>query len=258
MKRPSTRFIVLTSMCAALYAAGIVATLIPTPWGVGHFRPAVVIPAFFAFIGGPWVAAIGAAIGTFLGDIIGLTPAGLSNPILSLVAGVPANFFGFLTLGYLIKKFNTWRDFVWISLVSLTIGNFIAGFAVAFSLGIVFGPSLASIESRIALGLGLMLYWIITMIPFVLILVPILVRYLSPIAGLAVNFRTEGRISMLNGANLAGLILFIIAYLVGFPLRDFIATLANPMILVILSLIAGIVATIIGSYTIRRSEERKI
>ena len=43
--------------CAALYAVAIAVTaFVPTPWGVGQFRPAVVIPVIYALLGGPLVA----------------------------------------------------------------------------------------------------------------------------------------------------------------------------------------------------------
>src|SRR3990170_8513552 len=84
----------LISISAALYAVAIALTaFIPTPWGVGSFRPGVLIPAFFALIYGPIVGGVGAAIGCFIGDLVQST-FGLTNPLLSLVAGVPGNFVG--------------------------------------------------------------------------------------------------------------------------------------------------------------------
>src|SRR5208337_3058880 len=72
--------------CAALYAVAIAATaFVPTPWGVGQFRPGVVIPAIYAFIGAPIEAGLGAAIGTFIGSFIlqaagtGLGPLGCGS-----------------------------------------------------------------------------------------------------------------------------------------------------------------------------------
>jgi uncharacterized membrane protein len=84
----------MVSLSAALYAVAISVTApIPTPWGVGHFRPGVVVPAVFAVVAGPYVAGIGAALGTFVGSVV-LSSVGLSNPLLSLVAGFPGNFAG--------------------------------------------------------------------------------------------------------------------------------------------------------------------
>lgn len=62
--------------------------------GVG-FLPAVVIPAVFAALYGPWVGGVGAAIGIFLRDIVVH-----GNAALSLVAGVPPNFIVFFLIGY--------------------------------------------------------------------------------------------------------------------------------------------------------------
>lgn len=259
-----SRKVALTAMCAALYAAGIYLLLIPTPWGVGQLRIAVVIPAFFAFLGGPWVAAIGAAIGTFIGDVIALTPAGLSNPLLSLVAGVPANFFGFLVFGYLIKRFNNWKDFTWINLVSLTIGNAIAGFSVAAFLGIIFGPSLPSIESRIYLGLGLTIFWVVTMLPFNLTLVPLMVKYLAPLTKQEIVMKGEAY-PIFNLATVLGVLLLLIGFVLEFPLRGYTYFLINLVskglsveFITASILIAGIASMIIGSLGRFRKENEKV
>lgn len=76
MEKHKIKSIVLITLCATLYASLIALTAtIPTPWGVGHFRPAVVIPALFALIANPWIAAFGAALGTQIGSFI--LPTGL-------------------------------------------------------------------------------------------------------------------------------------------------------------------------------------
>jgi hypothetical protein len=259
MQLRRTRFIALTAMCAALYAVSIVAfSMIPTPWGIGHFRPTVVIPAFFAFIGGPWVAAIGAAIGTFLGDVAGLWPMRLSNPLLSLAAGVPANFIGFLLFGYLIKRYNTLQDFVWVTLVTLIVGNFIAGIGVAFSLGILIQAiGDLSLTGRLILAIGLMLYWVVTMLPFMYVIVPLLVRYLSPIMPMAIKMQSGNVpiVSML--AIFIGIILIVFSYLVGFPLKDFFVSYFNVGEAAIFSFIAGILSIVLGAIS-PRVYERKI
>ena len=58
--RKPTLLLTATIMCAALYAIGsYVTAYIPSPWGAGQFRPAVVIPSLFATIFGPLPAGIG-------------------------------------------------------------------------------------------------------------------------------------------------------------------------------------------------------
>ncbi|MEM3579054.1 MAG: ECF transporter S component, partial [Candidatus Bathyarchaeia archaeon] len=96
---PKSLTVVLTALCAALYAVGAYATsYIQSPWGMGQFRPAVVIPAFFATVFDPWTASIGAALGTLICDSAkhGTLYMG------SLIAAVPGNFIGFFLFGYII------------------------------------------------------------------------------------------------------------------------------------------------------------
>lgn len=243
-----SRFVAYSAICAALYAVGIIATaVIPTPWGIGHFRPAVVIPAFFAFLGGPWVAAIGAALGTFLGDIFGLAPLGLSNPILSLVAGVPANFFAFLLFGYLIRKFNSWRHFVWINLLALFIGNAIAALGVVLSLNIFIAYNAPLNDAiRMTMFIGLTLFWVVTMLPFMLILLPLILKYAEKSVRMAVTFKGESY-SVSLSAVIAGIILLSLAFLLAFPLSVYFEKLFNTNFAAALSFISGIVAIILGS-----------
>jgi len=251
-------FITLTAMCAALYAVSIVAfSFIATPWGIGHFRPTVVIPAFFAFLGGPWIAAIGAAIGTFLGDVVGLWPMGLSNPLLSLVAGVPANFLGFLLFGYLIKRYNTLQDFVWVTLLALIVGNFIAGMGVAFSLGILIqAVGDLSLTDRLMIAIGLMLYWVVTMLPFMYVLVPLLIRYLSPIMPMAIKMQSGEVPGIGVLAIFVGIILLAFSYLVGFPLKHFFVLYFNVEEAAIFSFIAGVSSIVLGAISPRVYEKK--
>jgi hypothetical protein len=186
-------FISLTSICASLYAISIILTAyLPTPWGVGHLRLGIIIPAIFALLGGPWVAGIGAAIGSFLGDIFGLVPFGRTDPILALFAGVPANFVGFFIFGYLIKKYGNWGSFLLISFIALLIGNFIAALNVVIYIGFLFplnhpwatfsGVLLhESLNLKVGLILGFLLFWLLTMLPVMLFAFPPLVKALSPL-----------------------------------------------------------------------------
>jgi hypothetical protein len=173
----------MVSLSAALYAVAISVTApIPTPWGVGHFRPGVVVPAVFAVVTGPYVAGIGAALGTFVGSVV-LSSVGLSNPLLSLVAGVPGNFAGFFLLGWLCRR-GGWRMFVAATLLSLLVGNFIAASGVLLYFSYVV-PTWAGWppDVKLATILGLTLFWMVTMVPFILPLVPALLRVLKPFSG---------------------------------------------------------------------------
>ena len=95
--------IAVTGICAALYAVIGLLTSFGLSVGGVAFWPAVVVPAIFAVLFGPWVGGIGAAIGIFIRDVIYH-----GDPLLSLVAGVTSNFTMFFILGYLAhRKVNT-------------------------------------------------------------------------------------------------------------------------------------------------------
>lgn len=176
-----TSDIAAIAVCAALYAGAIAVTApIPTPWGVGHVRPGVVVPAFFAVAYGPYIGGLGGALGTFIGSLI-LATVGLSSPPLSLVSGVPGNFAAFFLLGWLLKKRRSWYRFVWASLLTLFIGNLVAASGV-MGYFTFFLPIWASwsVEAKIGTIAGLTLFWLSTMLPFVLPIVPALLRVTAP------------------------------------------------------------------------------
>lgn len=91
---------------AALYVAtGILFySVLPISFGPVRFWPQAVVPAVFAAAFGPWVGGLGAALGIFVNDLV-LN----NNPVLSLLAGVTANFAGFWLLGYMSKRRVHWK-----------------------------------------------------------------------------------------------------------------------------------------------------
>lgn len=94
-----TQDIAVIGICAALYAiVGRLTDLGITFVGVA-FWPAVVIPAIFAVLFGPWVGGFGGAIGIFIRDMLFHGNAGLS-----LAAGVPPNFILFFIIGYFATR----------------------------------------------------------------------------------------------------------------------------------------------------------
>jgi uncharacterized membrane protein len=96
--------IAMIGVCAALYAViGRLTDLGFTVGGVA-FWPAAVIPAIFAVLFGPWTAGTGAAIGIFVRDMLFH-----GDPVLSLSAGVTANFAGFFLLGYISRRNLNWK-----------------------------------------------------------------------------------------------------------------------------------------------------
>jgi uncharacterized membrane protein len=171
----------LISISAALYAVAIsVTSPIPTPWGIGHFRPGVIIPAFFSIVFGPFVGGVGAAIGTFIGDFA-LSFFGYTTPLLSLIAGVPGNFVGFYLMGWLAKKWRSLSSFIVTNIISLFFGNLVAALGVLLYFWFIV-PDWASwsISLKISFTMGLTLFWVVTMIVFVVPLVPLLVVFIEP------------------------------------------------------------------------------
>jgi hypothetical protein len=166
---------IAVAMCAALYAAGSFATAyIPSPWGFGQFRPAVVIPAFFAVEFGPIPAGVGAALGTLIADSF---KHGYLYPG-SLIAAVPGNFLGFYLFGHMLKKRFTWGRFIIASHITLTLANLVVAFLyVTFYKLLYLGQLLELTASALVLLIiGLTMWWFVTMLPFVLIVTPPLIR----------------------------------------------------------------------------------
>jgi len=94
----------MIGVSAALYAiVGILTNLgIVSPVvGVVRFWPAVIVPATFAVLFGPWVGGTSAAIGIFISDM--LYP-GHGIALLSLAVGVPANFAVFFLIGLIARR----------------------------------------------------------------------------------------------------------------------------------------------------------
>ncbi len=160
------------AICAALYAVvkGLTAP-IPTPWQVGQFLPGVVVPALFSITRGGWVGGAGAALGTFVGDTLFLTPLHLTNPFLSLVAGVPSNFVGFLLFGRLLGGRGSWSRFTVASALSLCVGNLVAAVGVVAVLFSYLPPN-----AQLVTVIGLTFFWFATMVPFMFTLLPLMMR----------------------------------------------------------------------------------
>jgi hypothetical protein len=161
------------AVSAALFAVakGITA-YIRTPWGVGQLFIASFVPAFFAVSSDTVPAAIGAGVGSFLGDVLFLVPLGSTTPFFAITVGAPANFIAVLLLGWFVKRYKSWSAFVAATICFLTLGNAIAGALLVY---------LAPLPVQLILGFTV--YWNMTAIPAILIGVPILVRATRPIVG---------------------------------------------------------------------------
>ncbi len=161
------------AISAALFAVtkGLTA-YIRTPWGVGQLFIAAFIPVFFALTADTLPAAIGAAAGSFLGDILFLVPLGATTPFFALTVGAPANFIAVLMLSLFVKRYGSWSAFVAATICFLTLGNLIAGALLVWLF-----PFPAEYM------LGFTVYWDMTSIPAILIGVPVLVRASLPVIG---------------------------------------------------------------------------
>jgi len=164
-----------TVSCAVLYAVGCyITSYIVSPWGVGQFRPAVVIPSLFAVVFGPWPAGVGAALGTFIADSV--NHGGFH--VGSLIAAVPGNFLGFYLMGWYVGKKFTWGRFIIASVVTLVFANLLV--AVLY-VGVYMNLFLHSLPPYGVGGLtmfifGLTIWWFVTMLPFVVLITPPLIR----------------------------------------------------------------------------------
>ncbi len=179
-RQPYTLIIVATALNAALYAVGSLTTAyIPSPWGMGQFRPAVVIPSFFATVFGPWAGGLGAALGTLIADSIkhgGIYPG-------SLLSAVPGNFIGFFVMGYFLRKKFTWSRFITLTNISLLIANSIVAVLYVYMYKFLYAQTAtfiqASNDALIVLSAGLTIFWFVTMLPFVLLITPPLLAVVS-------------------------------------------------------------------------------
>jgi len=186
----STKVAIVAST-AVLYALGKGATgYIPSPWGVGSLFIGVFLPAYFAVVTETLPVAVGAALGTFIGDSLFLTTS--TTPALSLVAGVPSNFAGFLLFGWFVKRYRSWPAFVAGTVSFLTLGNAIAASLVVLFGASLFGPVayLTSHFNLVSIVIGLTAFWNVTSIPAIIIGVPLLIRATKPLFGRSMILQT--------------------------------------------------------------------
>jgi len=143
------------------------------PWGFGQFRPVVIIPAFFATIFGPLPIGVIAAIGIIADSV----KHGYVYPG-SLIAAVPGNFLGFYLFGHILRKRFTWGRFIFASHLTLTLANLVVAALYILVYKTIYMGQLSGLGrgSLTLLVAGLTLWWFITMLPFVLLVTPPLIR----------------------------------------------------------------------------------
>lgn len=127
--RLGTKEIAGIILCAAIYFTAILLTAyIPTGFII-QFRPAIVVPAVFAVIMGPWVGGSGAALGTFTASIITY-----GTPILTIFSGTPGNFLGFWTLGHVTKRLMRKHHWVCAYVVGSVLYSLVSSAVIAVGL----------------------------------------------------------------------------------------------------------------------------
>ncbi|HKT22714.1 MAG TPA: hypothetical protein VJR06_08930, partial [Nitrososphaerales archaeon] len=181
----TTSKVVTMVITAVLFtAAKGITGYIPSPWGVGQLYLASFVPLFFAVVSDTLSVALGAAMGSFIGDMLFLLPVGATNPALALAAGVPANFVATLLFGWTVKRYRSWPSFITATVGFLTLGNLMAAALVAVAGPLLFAPLsfLTTPQAQGLLTLGLTVFWDTTSIPAVIIIVPILIRAVRPIS----------------------------------------------------------------------------
>lgn len=149
--------IAASAVCGVLYGfLGYIVYLftpITTPGiGIVRFWPVVIIPAVFAYLFGPLVGGLGAAIGIFISDLLIH-----GDPLLSLSAGVTANFVCFYLIGYISRRRMDWAKTVAITSIVLMVSFAIIEYVLLtyFSIEAVIlflGLSIASYTIMVAVG----------------------------------------------------------------------------------------------------------
>jgi uncharacterized membrane protein len=151
--------VAIVGVCAAVYAAvGRLTDLGVTLGGVA-FWPAAVIPAVFAVLFGPWVGGTGAAIGIFVRDMLFH-----GNPLLSLSAGVTANFAMFFLIGYISRTNLDWKKIIMSALIG----------ALMIAVGLMLPTFLLPAESEAYTGLSSLessLLFVVTVVASLLVTV---------------------------------------------------------------------------------------
>lgn len=151
--------VAMTGISAALYAVvGILTNMgiVSPAVGVVRFWPAVIVPAIFAVLFGPWVGGTGAAIGIFISDMI---QPGHGIALLSLTVGVPSNFAGFYLIGSLSRRKINLRNMVLVlavgsAAIAALIGYLLMIEVFALDLAALFlGVLFASVVLVIGVGL---------------------------------------------------------------------------------------------------------
>jgi len=201
------RRVVTIGVCAALYTTIGIATYLGvfTPViGIVRFWPAVFVPAMFAMLFEPMVGGMGAAIGIFLSDLYVFYTTGQTNPILSLIAGVPANFLGFYIIGKIGRSRNRWSGW------KTPIPFILLGIAAA-------GP-LVYVEYMIRISMaGTEIRWVSTILLALAIVIFILGLVGAKLRRDYLNYYVGGTLGLIVGSLWIGFGIWLYSQIFGLP-----------------------------------------
>ena len=163
--------IVLTAINMGLYAVVGLLTYFGITVGGIKFWPAVIVPATFSVLFGPYIGGVGAAGGIFIADLLTHGDA-----LLSLTAGVTANFTAFFILGYLTYNKYTVKRYLISATGSLLIGSAIIGLALFLWTQIFTLPGQAFAPWTWVAALTYFGWTFLSEIPFLLLVVPPIIK----------------------------------------------------------------------------------
>ncbi|MHA1754065.1 MAG: hypothetical protein ACTSYR_00920 [Candidatus Odinarchaeia archaeon] len=163
--------IALTITNMSLYAVVGLLTYFGIVVGGIKFWPAVIVPATFSVIFGPYVGGLGAAGGIFIADLLTHGDA-----LLSLSVGVTANFIAFYILGMLTYRKYTLIRYLLSATLSLFIGSMIIGGGLGLWTQFFALPGQSFEPWSITIALIYAGWTFVSEIPFLLIVVPPIVK----------------------------------------------------------------------------------
>jgi len=155
-----TSDVAMIGVCAAIYAVvGRLTDFGVTVGGVA-FWPAAVIPAIFAVLFGPWTGGIGAAIGIFIRDMLFH-----GDPLLSLSAGVTANFAAFFLIGYISRTNFDYKKLIMSTIIASIV------ITVGLLLPTIFLPTESTMFTGLSTSDSILLFVVTVIVSIIVIMI---------------------------------------------------------------------------------------
>ncbi|WEU40600.1 MAG: hypothetical protein OdinLCB4_001315 [Candidatus Odinarchaeum yellowstonii] len=163
--------IVLTALNMGLYAVVGLLTYFGITVGGIKFWPAVIVPATFSVLFGPFIGGVGAAGGIFIADLLTHGDA-----LLSLSVGCTSNFTAFFILGWLTYNKYTVKRYLLSATGSLLIGSGIIGLGLFLWTQLFTLPGQPFAPWTWVAALTYFGWTFLSEIPFLLIIVPPIIK----------------------------------------------------------------------------------